>query len=190
MTEVDEYLAQVRGAMVGMDPRVRDDILKELRSHLAEGASSVGGDARRALAGMDPPSSVGREYRHVYGFGAGFKILFAAVAFLLAVPSSPILQVTAEFPVPNLLALPFLVLLVVWIMWVSIAAGSKAGLLAGLAAFFSRAVIEAWLVATPPYPVPTAAGLSLFLITGLVLVLLGWLPGTAKKAWSKPTGDL
>jgi hypothetical protein len=176
--------------MVGMDPRIRDDILEELQSHLAEAAATAGGDARRALAGMDPPAAVGREYRRVYGFGAMFKILFAAVAFLLAVPSSPILQVTAEYPVPNLLAIPFLVLLVVWIMWVSIAAGSKAGLLAGLAAFAARAVVEAWLVITPPYPAPTAAGLGLFLVTGLVLVLLGWLPGTAKKVWSKPSGDL
>ncbi len=190
MTEVDEYLGQVRRSMVGMNARVRDDILKELESHVAESAAARGGDVRSALAELGPAPRVGRGYRQVYGFGAAFVILFAAVAFLLALPSSPILEVSQEFPIPNALALPFLLALVAWILWVSVAAGSRAGLLAGIAAFAGRGLVETWLVVTPPNPTPTLAGLILFLLAGVVLVLLGWLPGTAKKAWSKPSGDL
>jgi len=35
MTAPDEYLDEVRHAMAGMEPKVRDDILLELRSHIA-----------------------------------------------------------------------------------------------------------------------------------------------------------
>lgn len=190
MTEVDAYLALVRRSMFGMAPAVRDDILKELHNHLAETIASNGGDVARALLEMGPPDRIGREHRQVYGFGTAFKLGFAVVAFVLAVPSSPILQVTQEFPIPNLLAIPFLVVLVAWILWVSIEAGSQAGLIAGIAAFLGRAAVEVWLAGSPPYPAPTAAGVGLFVAAGLVLLLLGWLPGTAKKAWSKPSGDL
>ncbi len=187
---VDEYLAAVRGAMRGMEPRVRDDILRELASHVSESAAAHGGDVRSALADLGPPAQVGRGYRQVYGFGGLFVLLLAAVAFLVAIPSSPILQVTEEFPIPNALALPFLLILVVWLLWVSVAAGSRAGFWAGLAAFAGRIATEIWLVVTPPNPAPTASGLALFLLAGAILVLLGWLPGTAKKAWSAPSADL
>lgn len=189
MTEVESYLAEVRGKMRGMDPRVREDILRELNSHLAESAAN-GSDVRRALADLGPAERVGREYRKVYGYGQPFKLLFAAVAVLLAIPSSPVLEITSEFPIPNALALPFLVALVAWIVWVSVEAGSNVGLLAGIGAFAARIGVEAWLAATPPYPAPTAGGLLLFVAAGILLILVGWLPGTAKKAWSRPSGDL
>lgn len=189
MTEVESYLVQVRRKMRGMDPHVREDILRELNSHLAESAAN-GADMRRALADLGPPDRVGREYRKVYGYGGAFKILFAAVAVLLAIPSSPVLQVTSEFPLPNALAVPFLVALIAWLLWVSVEAGSKAGLLAGVAAFVARIGVEVWLAATPPYPTPAPDGRLLFAAAGILLVLVGWLPGTAKKAWSRPSGDL
>lgn len=189
MTEVEAYLAQVRGSMMGMDPHVRDDILRELESHLAESAAD-GGNVHHALLEMGSPQDVGREYRQVYGYGLAFRILFAAVAVLLAIPSSPVLQVTQEFPIPNLLALPFLVALIAWVLWVSVEAGSRIGLVAGLAAFVARIGVEVFLALTPPYPTPTAGGLVLFVAAGLLLVAVGWLPGTAKKAWSRPSGNL
>lgn len=190
MTEIDDYLARVRASMIGMEPRVRDDILRELASHLSEAAAAHGNQPRSALAEMGDPAATGREYRRVYGYGRAFVLLFGAVAFLIALPSAPILEVTGEFPIPNVLALPCLVLLVAWLLWVSVAAGSRAGLLAGVAALLGRVAIEIALVATPPNPSPTAAGLGLFLVAGLLLVLIAWLPGTAKQAWSKPSGNL
>lgn len=190
MTEVDEYLARARASMVGMEPRVREDILRELASHLSETAADHGEGARAALAAMGDPVLIGREYRKLYGYGRAFVFLFAGIAFLLAIPSSPVLQVTQEFPIPNLLAIPCLIALVAWLLWVSVAAGSRAGLLAGIAAFLGRVGLEAALILAPPNPLPTAVGFLLFLVAGVILVLIGWLPGTAKKAWSKPSGDL
>lgn len=190
MTEVDEYLARARASMFGMEPRVREDILRELASHISETAADHGDDARPGLAAMGDPVLIGRECRKLYGYGRAFVFLFAGIAFLLAIPSSPILQVTQEFPIPNVLAIPCLIALVAWLLWVGVAAGSRAGLLAGLAAFVGRVALEVGLVLTPPSPAPTPVGLLLFLVAGILLVLIGWLPGTAKKVWSKPGGDL
>ena len=36
----------------------------------------------------------------------------------------------------------------------------------------------------------TGDGATLFMVTSATLVLLGWLPGTARKAWSGPKGNL
>ncbi len=189
MTEVEEFLARARSSMTGMEPRVRDDILRELASHVSE-AATRGVDAHATLVAMGDARHIGREYRSLYGYGRVFVLLFAGLAFLLAIPSSPVLQVTQEFPVPNLLAIPCLVALVAWLLWVSVAAGSRAGLVAGIAAFAGRTLLQVLLLVTPPYPSPTAGGLGLFLLAGVLLVLIGWLPGTAKKAWSGPSGNL
>jgi HAAS domain-containing protein len=190
MTGADDYLAAVRSSMFGMDSKVRDDILKELRSHLTEALAANGGDAGRAIASLESPASVGREYRRVYGFGNGFKLLFVAAAALLALVSAPFLSVGPDGAVPNGFALVGLVALVAWLLGVSVLAGSRVGLYAGVAALAVRTAVALALAAS--YPGPTiefAGGISLAL-ANVLLVILGWLPGTAKKAWSKPTADL
>ncbi len=190
MTPVDEYLAQVRSAMAGMEPGVRDDILLELRSHLSEAAASDGGDASRALAGMGPPLQVGREYRKVYGYGRLYKALFVSLAALLAVLSSPVLTVGPDGAVPNVLSLPSLIVLVVWLLWVSVAGGSRVGLEAGLAAFGIRVAVAGALAALNPGSTAELLGGVFFATSGVVLVLIGWLPGTAKKTWTRPGAEL
>lgn len=195
MTAVDEYLAQVRGAMFGMDPRVRDDILLELRSHLGEAAAANGGDVGRAIGAMGPAAHVGREYRAVYGYSRGYQFLFALIAAVLAALTLPVLQGSTSaygnpYYLPNLLALPFLVVVLGWLLWVSVRAGSRAGLYAGLGGFAGRMVAAAGLVAGPSGGIVTAGGLVVLVLSSALLVLVGWLPGTAKKAWSKPAAEL
>ena len=192
---VDEYLGQVRGAMRGMDPRVRDDILRELRSHLSEAAAANGGDPMRAIAAMGPASQAGREYRAVYGYGRGYQILFVIVAAILSALTVPVLQGTAPPSgivtyVPNLASFPFLVLVVLWLLWVSAAAGSRAGLYAGLGAFAGRLAMAAALTLTPSGGIVTGDGVTLLVLSSALLVLLGLLPGTAKRVWSKPGAEL
>ncbi len=194
MTPLDAYLADVRRSMVGMDPHVREDILRELGSHLAESSAANGGSAAVAITEMGPPEQVGRGYREIYGYGLGFRSLFAAVAAVLAVLTAPVLTGSLEaatgtaFFVPNLLAIPTLVILIGWLLWVSVRAGSSAGLLAGLAAGIARVIMVLALLATGA--VVTADGIAALGISSTMLVLLGWLPGTAKKVWSKPGAEL
>lgn len=190
LTRMDEYLAEVKGAMAGMERRVRDDILRELRSHLAESAAANGGDPARAIRSMGSPAQVGREYRRVYGYGRAFKAIFLVAAAACAVLSAPVLMVTADGPVPNPLSLPFLVLLVGWLLWVSAAAGSRVGLFAGLLAFATRVAVAGALALANPGATSPLLGGAFFALSSVLLVLLGWLPGTAKQAWTKPGADL
>ncbi len=195
MTAADDYLAEVGGAMMGMDPRVRKDILDELRSHLADAAAANGGDVARAVVEMGPAVRVGREYRALYGYSAGYRLIFTLIAAFLAAFTLPVLQGSTSslgnpFYIPNTLALPFLVLLIVWLLWVSFAAGSRAGLYAGLGAFVARIGTAFGLVLGPASAILTTDGLAVLLISSALLVLVGWLPGTAKKTWTKPRAEL
>src|SRR3989442_9412201 len=76
MTPPDEYLEQVRRAMSGMEPRVRDDILRELRSHIAESTTANGGNVKASLAAGGAAGGGGRHYRELYGDGRSYKMLF------------------------------------------------------------------------------------------------------------------
>ncbi len=156
MTTDDEYLGQVRRAMIGMAGPVRDDILRELRGHIAESAAANGGNVHASLEALGSPREVGRRYREIYGYGTAFKIVFAAVAFLLAIPSVPVLVVGPETVFPFTLSIVFVIA----------ASLSESG------AFTS------------------AGGLGLFAAVSVMFVLLGWIPGTAKKAWSSPRAEL
>lgn len=190
MTGIDEYVTQVRGSMLGMDPRVRSDILRELRTHLADAAATNGGDAGPAIASFGSPADVGREYRRLYGYGKAFKFLFVAAAALLALASSPFLSVAPDGVVPNPLSLIGLLAVVGWLLTVSVSAGSRVGLYAGLAALLVRTAGPVALAASNPGGSVTALGGAAFAATNGLLVVLGWLPGTAKQAWSKPVADL
>src|SRR3989454_9539685 len=190
MTPPEEYLEQVRRAMSGMDPRVRDDILLELRSHIAESTAANGGNVNASLVAVGSAEDVGHHYRELYGYGRSYKILFAAIAFLLAFPSVPVLAVGTESVFPYTLSIVFLVLAAVWILRVSVAAGSRAGILAGFAAMVSRLAAFAIAAVTLAGAEMTATGLGLLIAVSVMLVLLGWIPGTAKKAWSAPRAQL
>lgn len=195
MNGIDEYLAAVGAAMTGMDPQVRQDILAELRSHLADSAAEHGGDAARAVAAMGPAVRVGREYRSVYGYSRAYKALFAVFAALLAALTLPVLggsTSAAGIPayLPNLLAFPFLLLVIGWLLWVSVQAGSRAGLYAGLAALAGRMAVAVALLFASPGGIVTPDGAAVLVVSSVLLVLVGWLPGTAKRAWSRPSAQL
>ena len=190
MTPQDDYLDRVRRAMAGMEPTVRDDILRELRSHIAESTAANGGNVGTALSGLGSPSEVGRHYREIYGYGRAVRILFTAVAFLLAIPSIPVLAVGEQGLFPFGLSLVFLVIVAAWVLWVSVAAGSRAGLIAGVAAFAARVIAFGAAAASQPGASVSPGGIGLLLAASAMLVLLGWLPGTAKKVWSGPRAEL
>jgi len=190
MTPPDAYLEQVRRAMSGMEPGVRDDILRELRSHIAESTAANGGNVNASLAAVGSAEEVGRHYRELYGYGRAYKTLFAAIASFLAFLSVPVLAAGAESLFPYALSIVFLVIAAAWILWVSVAAGSRAGILAGFAAMVSRFAAFGIAAITLAGAETTAGGLGLLIVVSVMLVLLGWIPGTAKKAWSAPRAQL
>jgi len=190
LTSEAEYLADVRRAMGGMASTVRDDILRELRGHIADSTATNGGDVSAALVALGPAREVGRRYRELYGYGTSYKILFASLAFILAFPSVPVLVVGPESLFPFALSILFVIGAAAWILWVSIAAGSRAGVFAGVAGMIGRFTGFGFAAATQAGAVTTPGGLGLFLAVSTMFVLLGWIPGTAKKVWSGPPPDL
>lgn len=190
MTSGDAYLAEVRRAMAGMAPVVRDDILRELRGHITESMAANGGDMDASLVALGPAREVGRRHRDLYGYGASYKILFAGIAFALAVPSVPVLAAGPESLFPFALSIIFVVVAAAWILWVSLSAGSRAGVASGIAGMTGRLLGFGIAAATQAGAVTSPAGLGLFFVVSAMFVLLGWIPGTAKKAWSRPEPSL
>src|SRR2546425_2705826 len=62
MTPPEEYLEQVRRAMSGMEPGVRDDILRELRGHIAESTAANGGNVNASLVAGGSAEDGGHHY--------------------------------------------------------------------------------------------------------------------------------
>ncbi len=190
MTPLDDYLDRVRRAMAGMEPSVRDDIVRELRSHLTDSTAANGGNASMAVEALGSPAEVGRHYRNLYGYGRAYRLFFAIIAFLLAIPSVPVLAFGDQGVFPYGLSIGFLVIAAAWVLWVSVAAGSRAGIVAGTAAFVARILAFGVAAASQPGGVASPSGVGLFGVASAVLVLLGWLPGTAKQVWSGPKPEL
>src|SRR5467141_2255756 len=190
MTADDEYLGQVSRAMMGMAGPVRDDILRELRGHIVESSAANGGNVHASLEALGSPRDVGRHYREIYGYGTAFKLVFAAIAFLLAIPSVPVLVIGPETVFPFTLSIVFVVAAAAWILWVGVAAGTQAGIVAGVAGMVGRISAFGAVAFRESGAITSAGGLGLLVAVSVLFVLLGWIPGTAKKAWSSPRGEL
>jgi len=190
MTAADDYIGEVWRAMGGMDHSVRKDIVRELKGHIKESTAANGGNVTAALTALGSPTDVGRHYREVYGYGRRYRLIFTIVAVLLAIPSVPVLIVGTENLFPFTLSILFLIGAAVWILWVSAAAGSRAGLIAGVAALVARLGAFAVAAIVQAGGVVSVSGLGFFVAASALLVLLGWIPGTARKAWSGPRPEL
>jgi len=191
MTSIDGYLEQVRRRLSGMDPRVRRDILQELRSHLADSTAANGGNVNAAIAGLGDPATVARRYKDLYGYGPTYRILFAALAGFIGVFTIPALFATETTIFPLSLSILFLIIEVVVLMWVSVAAGNRAGLMAGIAGCVGRFIaFGGAFVANRATSMVTPDGLALFLVVSILLIVIGWLPGRARQVWRKPGAEL
>jgi len=188
---IDAYLGEVRRHLAGMDPGVQRDVLRELRSHLADSVATNGGNEGAAIAGLGDAVAVAGRYRELYGFGAAYRTLFAAVAGVLGFFTVPVLFAGDVGMFPFLLSAVFLALGFLWLIWISVNAGNRAGLVAGVVALLAR--IGGFVVAygtNQASAFVTVDGLALFLVVSALLVLVGWVPGKAKQAWRRPTMEL
>jgi len=182
MTPIDDYLDRVSRGLTGMEPAVRRDILRELRSHLADAAAEA--DEARAVSAAEPPKQVAARYKQLYGYGTAYRSIFVAIAAALAVPTLPLLVYTEVLPrTASLVAVGFLVLLVAYLIGVAVRAGSRIGLVAGVAACLSRFISLATLSAAAGAVVPDASGWILFTASSLLLIVIGFVPGAAKEKW-------
>ncbi len=182
MSETDDYLKAVASAMRGVDRRIREDVLLELKAHLADAMAD--GGAATVVANLEAPHAIARRYKDLYGYGRPYQALFVLVGVGLALLTVPILGL-AE-PAASLVTVLALGALAGFLLLAAMDAGSKVGLLAGLAACTARiATLAAAQIATEIAPVTDARGWTLFLAVSALLVVLGYVPGRAKERWTK-----
>jgi uncharacterized membrane protein len=191
MMSVDAYLGQVRRGLGGMDQRIREDILQELRSHLADSLSANGGNVAAATDALGDPVSVARRYRELYGYSVSYRLLFYLVAGVVGILTVPVLFAGDEAVFPYFLSAIFLAVEFVFLIWVSVMAGNRAGLLAGVAGVVGRSAgLGVAIVANPGASLIGLDGLGAFLLVSLLFVLVGWVPGKARVAWRRPGAEL
>jgi hypothetical protein len=191
MISLDAYLGQVQRGLGGMDPRVRADILRELRSHLLDSAASNGGNVHAAIDALGDAASVARRYRELYGYGSSYRFLFYLVAGVLGIPTVPVLFAGDEGIFPFFISAIFVAVEFAVLIWVSVMAGNRAGLFAGVAGLVGRLMgFGGAIVANRGALLITPDGLAAFLLVSLLLVLVGWIPGKARQAWRRPGAEL
>ncbi|HYS71011.1 MAG TPA: hypothetical protein VEM95_01170 [Thermoplasmata archaeon] len=182
MTPIDAYMARVSRGLAGMAAGVREDILGELRSHLADAARE--GNEAQAVAAAENPEAVAARYKELYGYGSAYRAVFVGLAAVLAVPTLPLLLYAGT---GNAIAfsttLAFLGVLVAYLMAVAVKAGARAGLAAGLAACLSRFASVAVLSVVAGAILPDAAAWASFLAVSAMLIVIGFVPGRAKERW-------
>lgn len=191
MTSVDAYLERVRRGLAGMDATVRTDILRELRSHLTDSVATNGGDVGAAVASLGDPALVAKRYRDLYGFGVPYRAGFVAIAGILSVLTVPSLFPVEDFLFPVLLPTIFLGAEVAFLIWVSVVAGNRAGLVAGVAGLVARlGAFGLTFTLQAAQPLVTIDGFALFAFVSILLPVIGWAPGRARRAWRGPAVDL
>ena len=186
------YIRDVSGRLTGMDSKVKSDIVRELRAHIADLVTANGGDVNAVMMNLEPPADVARRYKQLYGYSNAFKAVFVLIAVALAVPTLPVLQIRGEeVMIPVLVSLIFLSVLVAYLFFVAIKAGRGAGLMAGLAACFTRLGVFGLLaMAGGEDIVLQGGGVGLLVVVSFLLILIGFIPGEAKARWTKPSGEI
>ena len=132
-----------------------------------------------------------RRYRELYGFGASYRVLFYVLAGAFGVLTVPVLFAGDEGIFPFFLSAVFVGFEFVFLIWVSVSAGNRAGLVSGIAGLAGRTAAFGIAIAVNRTGfVITSEGLAAFLLVSLLFVLVGWIPGKAKQAWRRPPPEL
>ncbi|MFQ5885226.1 MAG: hypothetical protein ACE5IO_09025, partial [Thermoplasmata archaeon] len=167
--------------MMGMDPNVRKDILEELKTHILDMVSELRISYDEAIHRMSPPRETAKTYKDLYGYGFGLKALFVAIAVLISIPSLPIFLPSSEaIEGPVWLSVVFFVIVTLYLIWVSVAAGRGVGLYSGIFACATRFVVLGLMLAfQSEAAVGGMTGIISFVISSLFLIGVGFLPGEA-----------
>ena len=191
MTDIEAYLGEVHRRLAGMDPKVQRDILRELRSHLGDSVAANGGNEGAAIAGLGDPVAVARRYRELYGYGVSYRAVFSFIAGVLGFFTVPVLFAGNEGIFPYFFSAVFLSIEFLFLIWVSVSAGNRAGLGTGVVGLSGRfAGFGVALGLNAGSSLVTWDGLALFLVVSGLIVLVGWVPGRAKQAWQRPGMEL
>ncbi len=185
MKALERFLSQINLHLIGMGSKVKQGIIAELRAHILDSAEELG-DVNEAnvtaiLKKMDSPKKIAHDYKKIYGYAASFKILFIIIAGVIAYLTLPVILTVQN---SGTIAAVFLPVLVIYLVVISLKAGKMVGLACGVVSMISRfAVLSLSYSLYQKDIVLDSIAITIFIITSVVLVLIGYLPGETKEKW-------
>lgn len=181
--EIENYLKEVNFYLLAVKRGKRKEILNELRSHLLEKAQSFGKlnpeNIRKALEELGSAKEIASKYKELYGYSSAWVCGFALAAGLISLLTLPALELCSTI---------FLPLAFLYIVYVSLVAGGKAGFVAGSVCGLTRVVALGFLLKFYPdiYTIQSSLiVISAFIFVSIVMALLGYLPGYYKERYRK-----
>ncbi len=177
---LDRYLSQVSRRLMGLSPKLREDVILELRSHILSQAEGEGTDVEAVIDKMGSPKETARSYVQLYGYGTGMKVLVALAAAVLAFLTLPFALASPAFLGTAALSSTTLILLIVFLIVVGARIGAGSALVAGAAASAVRflALGIGFLQAVPT--LTEGAAILAYAVTSVVLIFVGYLAAPRK----------
>lgn len=185
---VESYLDSLSRSMLWMGGKRRQDILREVRSHLTERVEG-GERAEDVIAEFGPPGAIAREYRRIYGYGSAFTILLMVTGAVIAAFSVPALYLeTEEFLGMDWPSLGLLTVGIVLIIVTSMRGGRRAGTAVGAAEAASRfgVVIGLAIGGNLTWEGDSFIGIFGFVFATILLPLIGYVANTVKREEREP----
>lgn len=172
---LDRYLSQVSRRLMGLAPKLREDVLLELRSHILSQAEEEGTDVEAVIEKMGSPGETARSYVQLYGYGTGMKALAAVAAGALAFLTLPFSLASPAFLGTAALSSTTLVLLIVVLILVGARVDRTAALAAGVTAGGVRFAALGIGVSQEVATLTEGAAILAYVVTSVVLVFVGYL---------------
>ena len=173
---VDAYLAAIERKLFWMNRKTREDILKEIRSHLSDriAAGESPGDVILSFGSAD---AIAKEYLRIYGFGSGFVFALSILALILSVFTVPgVANISSDYFGMDWVALVFLVLTILLVLFTAFKGGRKAGMIAGTVGCATMFVVLGVLVSTGAVVIQDGAfGALGFVVVSIMLPVIGYL---------------
>lgn len=172
---IDSYLSTLDKKMFWMSRKVRNDIVKEIRSHLYERVES-GESPADVITSFGPADSVAKEYLRIYGFGPGFVLVFSTLTLILSIFTVPgVVSISPDYFGMDWVALVFLVLTILFVLFIAYKGGRKAGIISGAVACITRFIVLGVLVsAGMVIAQDEAVGMIGFAVISLMLPMIGY----------------
>lgn len=179
---LDRYLSQVSRHLLGLSPKLREDVILELRSHILSQSEAEGAGVESIIERMGSPKETARSYIQLYGYGAGMKVLAALGAAALAFLTLPFALASPSFLGTAAVSSTALVLLIVFLIVVGARLSGGAALAAGATASAVRflALGLGFLQAIPS--LTEGAAILAYVVTSVVLIFVGYLAAPRQAA--------
>jgi len=180
LKELDTYITTLERRLFMISGSVRRDIVQEVRGHLEDSAKAYGGGSRgmrKAIAEFGPSDALARQYREIYEPGLPMFAGASAVAVLLALLSHPFMGAVSSL---------LFAVLALFLVFASVHCGKRLGLVSAIAAVATRLLETGYFVHLyADYIDYSAIGMAVFAIATLLLLPIGYFPGSLRERFFK-----